>query len=220
MSFLFSPPYMPGLDEKQEKIRNLAYRVALGSLIVCPAIIAVPPRKLDFYTFGLGLTWVYCLNHVFYEQDVDLLKSVVLRQRVSPHQPITPTELKKEFDRDDDLLPSEYIMKTIKDVWNQEPGDDKRDAERWEKFKTQKELTEGNKPGVAESLSVLNEVRKFADKRLEEDMKTLSTEEASSGEKPSQPLIQLPKRHQTHTSDEKDERNETEEKQSPWWKIW
>jgi hypothetical protein len=48
---------------------------ALGFLFGAPILIALPPRKLDFYTFALGSSWVLSANHLYRERA---------RQRVSP----------------------------------------------------------------------------------------------------------------------------------------
>jgi hypothetical protein len=50
------PP--PPQSQDQEKIRQAQYRrlvsyTSLGALILCPVLIALPPRKLDIYTLAL-----------------------------------------------------------------------------------------------------------------------------------------------------------------------
>jgi hypothetical protein len=37
--------------------------VSLGTLFVAPILIALPPRKLDFYTFSLGGAWIAAAYH-------------------------------------------------------------------------------------------------------------------------------------------------------------
>lgn len=37
--------------------------VSLGTLFVAPILIALPPRKLDFYTFSLGGAWMAAAYH-------------------------------------------------------------------------------------------------------------------------------------------------------------
>ncbi|KAI5806969.1 hypothetical protein EDC01DRAFT_637659 [Geopyxis carbonaria] len=49
---------------QQQDYMTLRYRVALGMLAVAPALIALPPRKLDVFSFGLAGCWVYSLNEV------------------------------------------------------------------------------------------------------------------------------------------------------------
>lgn len=40
---------------------------ALAVLIVCPLILALPPRKFDLYTMGLGGAWIYSANFLYSE---------------------------------------------------------------------------------------------------------------------------------------------------------
>ncbi|KAI5843762.1 hypothetical protein BZA05DRAFT_410587 [Tricharina praecox] len=58
------PLDMTELLERQNDYLALRHNVAMGMLIVAPALIALPPRKLDIYTAGLAFTWVFCLNEV------------------------------------------------------------------------------------------------------------------------------------------------------------
>ncbi|KAI9667368.1 MAG: hypothetical protein M1821_000183 [Bathelium mastoideum] len=56
------PPHVPSPEEQRyNRIMNNAY---LFALVACPAIIALPPRKLDVYTFGLGLLWISSADSV------------------------------------------------------------------------------------------------------------------------------------------------------------
>jgi hypothetical protein len=44
---------------------NLApYRISLLLVAACPVLIAIPPRKLDLFTFTLGTTFLISLNQV------------------------------------------------------------------------------------------------------------------------------------------------------------
>ena len=49
---------------RSARYATLRYRTSLGILIVAPALILLPPRKMDIFTFGLGASWVYCLGEV------------------------------------------------------------------------------------------------------------------------------------------------------------
>lgn len=42
--------------EQREKYEKLGRYAAIGGVIVCPAIAFLPPRKLDLYTFALGIS--------------------------------------------------------------------------------------------------------------------------------------------------------------------
>jgi len=58
------PGRPPDMLERQNDYLALRHNVAFGMLFVAPAIIALPPRKLDIYTVSLAFTWVFCLNEV------------------------------------------------------------------------------------------------------------------------------------------------------------
>lgn len=47
-------------DRKTRIIRN----VAIGGVIVCPLIALMPPRKLDLYTFSLGVGFYLSADHL------------------------------------------------------------------------------------------------------------------------------------------------------------
>jgi len=48
--------------------RKLFYNTSLGLCIACPLIALLPPRKMDLYTFGLGVTWFTCAGYVVQER--------------------------------------------------------------------------------------------------------------------------------------------------------
>lgn len=48
--------------------RTFQHYTALGFLFGAPVLIALPPRKLDIYTFGLGSSWVLSANHLYRER--------------------------------------------------------------------------------------------------------------------------------------------------------
>jgi hypothetical protein len=58
---------------RQAEYADLCHKVAVGMLFAAPVIIALPPRKLDIYTVGLGFAWVYCLNRVTKSYGTDLM---------------------------------------------------------------------------------------------------------------------------------------------------
>ncbi|OCL14718.1 hypothetical protein AOQ84DRAFT_330578 [Glonium stellatum] len=49
-------------QRRQEQYETLKRNLALACLVGCPAIMALPPRKLDLYTFALGAVWVVSAN--------------------------------------------------------------------------------------------------------------------------------------------------------------
>lgn len=53
--------------EKQQRMatdfNNFLNTASLVTLFVAPALILLPPRKLDFYTFSLAGAWVSCASY-------------------------------------------------------------------------------------------------------------------------------------------------------------
>ncbi|KAF7504884.1 hypothetical protein GJ744_001605 [Endocarpon pusillum] len=49
--------------------RTFQHYTALGFLFGAPVLIALPPRKLDFYTFALGSSWALSANHLYKERQ-------------------------------------------------------------------------------------------------------------------------------------------------------
>ncbi|CUS15510.1 unnamed protein product [Tuber aestivum] len=63
------PPVNPtpapqDVQDNEARYTALRYRASLGVLVVAPALILLPPRKMDLFTFGLGASWIYCLGEV------------------------------------------------------------------------------------------------------------------------------------------------------------
>jgi len=67
-------PPSPTLDAESQA--RLIHNVSLGALIVCPLIIALPPRKLDIYTFALLTGTFLGGNQLLYERTG---RSIVMR---------------------------------------------------------------------------------------------------------------------------------------------
>jgi hypothetical protein len=53
---------------KEQKTQILLHNVALGALVVCPIIAAMPPRKLDLYTASLVASSAIAGNYLFKER--------------------------------------------------------------------------------------------------------------------------------------------------------
>lgn len=47
-----------------ERWNKLFYNTSLGIVIACPVIALLPPRKMDLYTFGLGIAWFMSAGYV------------------------------------------------------------------------------------------------------------------------------------------------------------
>ena len=70
---------------------RMMHNLSLGLLIGCPLLIALPPRKLDLYTFGLCGAFVLSANHIITERS----GSSILSQ-ASAHSPRVFQELPSE----------------------------------------------------------------------------------------------------------------------------
>ncbi|KAF2470063.1 uncharacterized protein BDR25DRAFT_334568 [Lindgomyces ingoldianus] len=61
------PPLTPeqrlALQQKA-RYESLARTAAIGGIIICPLIAVLPPRKLDMYTFGLGICFYLSADHL------------------------------------------------------------------------------------------------------------------------------------------------------------
>lgn len=85
-----TPPAAPTAE--QLRYQQLIRYTSLGAAIICPLVIALPPRKLDFYTLGLlGVTGL-CANQVAHEYTG---QSLVQRAAVRISS-LSPTELPSE----------------------------------------------------------------------------------------------------------------------------
>lgn len=61
------PPLTPEqrlAREQKQKYDKLARNVAIGGVLLCPTIALLPPRKLDLYTFALGIGFYLSADHL------------------------------------------------------------------------------------------------------------------------------------------------------------
>ncbi|KAI9883272.1 MAG: 40S ribosomal protein S4 [Watsoniomyces obsoletus] len=63
------PPSLPPSPQDDAKLVDLQRKASIALLFACPVIMALPPRKLDFYTFGLGAMWLWSANRVTLNQS-------------------------------------------------------------------------------------------------------------------------------------------------------
>ncbi|KAF2765828.1 hypothetical protein EJ03DRAFT_196741 [Teratosphaeria nubilosa] len=89
MSHPQPPQRQPTLSETQKYAQTL-HNVALVAVVACPIIALIPPRKLDFYTWGLVGTTAYSANYLTREQTGRSIYQIATFQ-TSP-QVIPPTE--------------------------------------------------------------------------------------------------------------------------------
>ncbi|KAK6360623.1 hypothetical protein TWF730_006759 [Orbilia blumenaviensis] len=119
----------PQLTEKQKYVKDMGYKTALAAAVICPIIIFMPPRKMDFYTFGLICSTAFCVNHVMQEHGHPGLLYAIAPKGSMEYQ----EKVAKSRKRYDGMMPSEAIWAQLKDVWNQRYDDDDDDDVEEEK---------------------------------------------------------------------------------------
>jgi hypothetical protein len=58
------PPEQRLALEQQERYQRITRNLAIGGLVLCPVIALLPPRKLDLYTFSLGIGFYLSADHL------------------------------------------------------------------------------------------------------------------------------------------------------------
>ncbi|KAF1927582.1 uncharacterized protein M421DRAFT_421424 [Didymella exigua CBS 183.55] len=51
-------------QENAQRYTRILRNVAIGGVVICPIIMLMPPRKLDLYTFSLGLGFYLSADHL------------------------------------------------------------------------------------------------------------------------------------------------------------
>lgn len=51
-------------QENAQRYTRILRNVAIGGVVICPIIMLLPPRKLDLYTFSLGLGFYLSADHL------------------------------------------------------------------------------------------------------------------------------------------------------------
>ncbi|KAK4903465.1 hypothetical protein LTR27_000396 [Elasticomyces elasticus] len=102
MSHPQPPQRQPTLSETDRYARTI-HNVALCALVACPAVALLPPRKFDFFTFGLIATTAYSANYLTRErtgrsiwQHVGGVNQSVVAAESSP-MPAVQSSLKKDL---------------------------------------------------------------------------------------------------------------------------
>ncbi|KAI9845496.1 MAG: hypothetical protein M1837_004835 [Sclerophora amabilis] len=63
------PPTLPPTSKEEEQYARVKHNLALGLLVTCPLILALPPRKMDWYSFSLGGAWLLSANQLTKERS-------------------------------------------------------------------------------------------------------------------------------------------------------
>ncbi|CAO2651944.1 Nn.00g002270.m01.CDS01 [Neocucurbitaria sp. VM-36] len=81
--------------EQQARYQRITRNLAIGGVVLCPIIAILPPRKLDLYTFSLGVGFYLSADHL-----VTLRTGRGLVQNLSPMRAVElPTERARETQR-------------------------------------------------------------------------------------------------------------------------
>ncbi|KAH7068223.1 hypothetical protein BKA63DRAFT_521366 [Paraphoma chrysanthemicola] len=92
------PPEQRLALEQQARYNRFVRNLAIGGVVLCPLIIALPPRKLDLYTFTLGVGFYLSADHLCTEHT-----GRGLVQQFAPARPLAsvgmdlPTEKAREM---------------------------------------------------------------------------------------------------------------------------
>jgi hypothetical protein len=89
------PPEQRLALEQQARYNRIIKNLAIGGVIVCPIIALLPPRKLDLYTFSLGVGFYLSADYLC---EVNTGRGLV--QQFSPARAVgLPTERAREMQK-------------------------------------------------------------------------------------------------------------------------
>lgn len=129
--------------EQQARYQRITRNLAIGGLVLCPTIAAMPPRKLDLYTFSLGIGFYLSADHL-----ITLRTGRGLVQNLSPMRTMElPTERAKEMQK---ILQEER-----------------------EKSRKSLERKEGQEKSILGKLWMGDEEEGWKERRLEEEKKAI-----------------------------------------------
>jgi hypothetical protein len=95
------PPLTPDQRialEQKKRYEGFARKAAIGGVIICPIIALMPPRKLDLYTFSLGIGFYLSADHLAESYTNRGLIDNIIRSRPNPISAL-PTEKARETQR-------------------------------------------------------------------------------------------------------------------------
>ena len=105
-------------DNQQQRIResyaSFVHNAALGGLIVAPILIAIPPRKLDLYTFFLTGAFVASANQITKERTGAGLLSQFTMTKLPPRAQEFQERMKAEKEQRrllEEPVPAEVIRR-------------------------------------------------------------------------------------------------------------
>lgn len=135
--------------EQQAQYARITRNLAIGGLVLCPIIAIMPPRKLDLYTFSLGVGFYLSADHL-----CTLRTGRGLISNLNPIKAVDsmPTERAKEMQR----------------ILREEREKSRKAGERTEVEEEGKGVT-----GILQKLWMGNETEGWKERRLMEEKKAL-----------------------------------------------
>jgi hypothetical protein len=90
------PPEQRLAMEERDRYNRVMRNLCIGGVVLCPLIIALPPRKLDLYTFSLTVGFYLSADHLC---TINTGRGLV--QQLMPRRGITdlPTERARDMQR-------------------------------------------------------------------------------------------------------------------------
>ncbi|ORY09974.1 hypothetical protein BCR34DRAFT_358841 [Clohesyomyces aquaticus] len=95
------PPLTPEqrlAAQQRERTLKLLRNAAIAGVIICPIVAILPPRKLDLYTFGLGICFYLSADHLT-ESYTGRSIFENMAYKVGAPGSALPTERAREFQR-------------------------------------------------------------------------------------------------------------------------
>lgn len=119
--------------QQQQRYDGLRYKVSVTLLVACPVLALLPPRKIDWYTFGLGSAWLYCLTDVSSDHGRDMWRGFRRKEDIALKMALKPEvegmkvggwrgdKIIKDYRKREEEAESygSIIMEQIWDVWEQ-----------------------------------------------------------------------------------------------------
>jgi hypothetical protein len=136
------PPEQRLAMEQQERYDRITRNLAIGGLFLCPAIMLLPPRKLDLYTFSLGIGLYLSADHL-----ITLRTGRGLVQNLSPMRTM---ELPTERARETQKMLAEEREKSRRGLERKDPG------------------AQGEEKGLEEEKKALEEGKTYTDMIFEQ----------------------------------------------------
>ena len=107
--------------EQNERLKKIARNVAIGGVIVCPAVALLPPRKLDLYTLALGIGFYLSADHLSTSYTGrGLIENVTPRWNSLPTEKAIETQ--QRFEAEKSMKEAREAMREGREIRKEEKG--------------------------------------------------------------------------------------------------